>query len=171
VDLPDPLIAQQAPDLGQGTAVYDARPATSVRRILLATDLSPASEGATREALDLARDLRARLLIVSVIDPTARSIPGGRVERIDQQRAARLDSAQAVVARGRDEGVAASFLVWEGEPGPSIVEAAASEQVDMIVVGSHGRGAMGRLLIGSVSDYVVRHAPCPVLVVRPRPKA
>ena len=149
----------------------DLRPATSVRRILLATDLSPASEGATREALDLARDLRARLLIVSVIDPTARTIPGSRVERIDQQRAVRLDSAQAVVARGREEGVEASFLVWEGEPGPSIVEAAASEQVDMIVVGSHGRGAMGRLLIGSVSDHVVRHAPCPVLVVRPRPKS
>ncbi|HUG29640.1 MAG TPA: universal stress protein [Candidatus Limnocylindria bacterium] len=165
------MIAPSAPGLDPGAAAYDAQPATSVRRILLATDLSPASEGATREALDLARDLRAQLLIVSVIDPTARSIPGGRVERIDQQRAARLASAQAVVARGRDEGVAASFLVWEGEPGPSIVDAAASEQVDMIVVGSHGRGAMGRLLIGSVSDYVVRHASCPVLVVRPRPKA
>ena len=165
------MIALQAPGLNPGTAALDAGPATSVRRILLATDLSPASEGATREALDLARDLRARLLIVSVIDPTTRTIPGGRVERIDQQRAARLASAQAVVARGRDEGVAASFLVWEGEPGPSIVEAAASEQVDMIVVGSHGRGAVGRLLIGSVSDYVVRNAPCPVLVVRPRPKA
>jgi nucleotide-binding universal stress UspA family protein len=165
------LIAQPAAELDSGAAAFDARPGTSVRRILLATDLSPASEGATREALDLARDLRAGLLIVSVIDPNTRSVPGGRLERMDQRRAARLESAQAVVARGRDEGVTSSFLVWEGEPGPSIVEAAASEQVDMIIVGSHGRGAMGRLLIGSVSDYVVRNAPCPVLVVRPRPKA
>jgi nucleotide-binding universal stress UspA family protein len=41
--------------------------------------------------------------------------------------------------------------------------------VDVIVVGSHGRGALERLLLGSVSDQVVRHAPCPVLVIRPRP--
>ena len=66
-------------------------------------------------------------------------------------------------------GVAVEFLIWEGSPGESVVEAAASEQVDLVVVGSHGRGSMGRLLIGSVSDHVVRHAPCPVLVVRTRP--
>ena len=69
------------------------------------------------------------------------------------------------------EGVRVSFLVWEGEPGEAIVEAATSEQVDLIVVGSHGRSGMGRFLIGSVSDYVVRRAPCPVLVVRGRLQA
>jgi nucleotide-binding universal stress UspA family protein len=63
-------------------------------------------------------------------------------------------------------GVAVSFLIWEGEPGESIVDAAIAERADLIVVGSHGRGAVGRFLIGSVSDHVVRHAPCPVLVVR-----
>lgn len=145
--------------------------ASAVRRILLATDLSPASEGATREAIDLARDLGANLLIVSVIDPAVRGVPGGRVERMDQRRRAREDAAQELVIRGRQAGVPVSFLVWEGEPGPSIVDAATSEQVDMVIVGSHGRGSMGRLLIGSVSEHVVRHAPCPVLVVRARPQA
>ena len=147
------------------------RASSAVRRILLATDLSGASEGATRQAIDLARDLGATLLIVSVIDPGVHGAAGGRVERMDQRRRARETAAQEIVLRGRQAGVAVSFMIWEGEPGPSIVDAATSEQVDMVIVGSHGRGPMGRLLIGSVSEHVVRNAPCPVLVVRGRPQA
>lgn len=145
----------------------EPRPAAAVRRILLATDLSPASEGATREAMYLARDLHASLLIVSVIEAGTAPSGGSRVQRMDQRRAQRELAAQAVVVRGREAGIQARFLVWEGEPGPAIVEAAAAEQVDMIVVGSHGRGTVGRLLLGSVSDHVIRNATAPVLVVRP----
>jgi nucleotide-binding universal stress UspA family protein len=141
--------------------------AKAVRRILLATDLSLHSEGATRQAIDLAKDLRANLLIVSVIDPEARGTAGDRAQRMDQRRAARELAAQAVVVRGRQAGVGVSFLVWEGEPGPAIVDAAASEGADMIVVGSHGRGRVGRFMLGSVSDHVIRNASAPVLVVRP----
>jgi nucleotide-binding universal stress UspA family protein len=155
------IVAPQAPPAPQ------ARPAKAVRRVLLATDLSPASEGATRQAIDLARDLGASLLIVSVIDPDARGALGGRGERMDQRRAAREQAAQAVVVRGRQAGISVSFLVWEGEPGPAIVEAAASEAVDLVVVGSHGRGRVGRFVLGSVSDHVIRNATAPVLVVRP----
>lgn len=140
--------------------------AGALHRILLATDMSPASEGAASQAIGLARDLGANLLIVSVIDPAARGAPGGRVERMDQRRAAREAAAQQLVVRGLQAGVRVSFLVWEGEPGPAIVEAALSEAVDLIVVGSHGRGRVGRFLIGSVSDHVIRHATAPVLVVR-----
>lgn len=143
----------------------------SIRRILLATDLSTASDAATVQAMDLARSLSAELVVVSVIDPAADPVTGLRATRIDRLREARLEAAQALVARGRIEGVRVSFLVWEGAPGEAIVEAAASEQVDLIVVGSHGRGGMGRFLLGSVSDYVVRRAPCPVLVVRGRQPA
>ncbi len=70
------------------------------------------------------------------------------------------------MARARAAGVNASFLVWEGEPGEAIVAAADAETADIIVVGSHGRSGVSRFLIGSVSDYVVRHAHCPVMVVR-----
>lgn len=142
------------------------RTSAAVRRILLATDLSSASEGATTQAIALARDLGANLLIVSVIDPATRGASGGRVERMDQRRAAREAAAQQLVVRGRQAGVAVNFLVWEGEPGPAIVEAAASEAADLIVVGSHGRGRVGRFLIGSVSDHVIRNAAAPVLIVR-----
>lgn len=137
------------------------------RTVMLATDLLPASESATETALELARTFGARLLAISVIDPGSLRLPGGRFSaRIDQVRAERERYAQELVARGRTQGVSVDFLVWEGDPGESIVDAAQSEGADMIVVGSHGRGTVGRFLIGSVSDYVVRQAACPVLVVR-----
>ena len=137
----------------------------AIRRILLATDLSSASEKAAEEALELARGLRAELLVVSVIDPTTRG-PGPHVARMDQRRAAREVAAQALVVRGRRAGVAVEFLVWEGEPGPAIIEAAEAEHADILVVGTRGRSRVERMVLGSVSDHVVRHAPCPVLIVR-----
>jgi len=139
------------------------------RKLLLATDLSEASEAATDQAFELAKRLEASLLVVSVIDPGALQLPGGRFRaRVDQVRERRELQAQALVERGRSEDVEVSFLVWTGDPGDMIVEAAEAEHVDMVLVGSHGRGAVGRLFLGSVSEHVVRHAPCPVLVVRPK---
>ena len=137
-----------------------------VRRILLATDLAPASAGAARQAIELAQNLGAELLIVSVIDPAVSGMRAGRVERMDQRRDAREATAHELVLLGRQVGVNSSFLVWEGEPGPAIVEAAAAEQVDMVVVGTRGRSRVERMVLGSVSDHVVRHAGCPVLIVR-----
>ncbi len=138
------------------------------RQIMLATDMGPASAGATDEALRLAGALGARLLAVAVIDPRTLQLPGGRFRsRVDQERARLEEAAAELVMRGRRAQVATSFLIWEGDPAESIVEAAKSEGADVIVVGSHGRAALGRALIGSVSDQVVRHAPCPVMVVRP----
>jgi nucleotide-binding universal stress UspA family protein len=141
------------------------RPA--IRQIVLATDLAAASDAATDEAFRLAGALQARLLVVTVIDLRKLQLPGGRYRsRIDQERARLEAAASELVLRGRRDRVPTSFLIWEGDPAESIVEAALSERADVIVVGSHGRGALGRALIGSVSDQVVRHAPCPVLVVR-----
>jgi nucleotide-binding universal stress UspA family protein len=151
--------------------VASAPSATSrpARKLLLATDLSEASEAATDQAFELAKRLEASLLVVSVIDPGALQLPGGRFRaRVDQVRERREVQAQALVERGRSEAVEVSFLVWTGDPGDMIVEAAEAEHVDMVLVGSHGRGAVGRLFLGSVSEHVVRHAPCPVLVVRPK---
>lgn len=139
--------------------------AREVRRILLATDLSASSEAATDQALELARALRADLLIVSVIDPAAPT-RGPHLARMDQRRAVREGAAQALVVRGRLVGVRVSFLVWEGEPGPAIIDAAASERADLIVVGTRGRSRVERMVLGSVSDHVVRNARCPILIVR-----
>jgi nucleotide-binding universal stress UspA family protein len=144
----------------------------TIDRVLLATDLSPTSELATDWAFDLARQNDATLLIVSVIDPRELRLPGGGFRlRVDQVRERREANAQRLVQRGRAIGIPVTFLVWTGEPGESIVEAARSENADVILVGAHSRGALGRLLMGSVSEHVARHAPCPVLIVRAVPKA
>lgn len=150
-----------------------ARPTPPVRveKLLLATDLSEASSSATEQAFDLATRLGAALLVVSVIDPGSLRRSAGRYgggTRMDQVRERREQIAQALVERGRATGVPVSFLVWEGDPGDMIIQAAQAEHADMILVGSHGRGVVGRFFLGSVSEHVVRHAPCPVLVVRPR---
>ncbi len=142
---------------------------TTLGKLLLATDLSEASSSATEEAFELALRLGASLLIVSVIDPGSLLLPGGRFRaRVDQVRERREQLAQELVERGRRDGLVVSFLIWTGDPGDMIVSAAEAERVDMVLVGSHGRGAVGRLLLGSVSEHVVRNAPCPVLVCRPR---
>lgn len=145
----------------------DTRPALD--KVVLATDLTAASAAATDEAFELAHRLGAALLVVSVIDPGSLRLPGGRwTERVDQVRARREAAAEHLVERGLGLGVPVECLVWVGDPGEAIVDAADAEDADLIVVGSHGRSGVGRVLLGSVSDFVVRHANCPVLVVRQR---
>ena len=137
-----------------------------IRTILLATDLTAASREATARAIDLASHLDARLLIVNVLEQRRLS-GGGSHDRVDQARSERESHLVKVVRDARNAGVTAEFLVWEGEPGSSIAAAAEAEHADLVVVGTRGRSGAERMLLGSVSDHVVRHAECPVLVVRP----
>ena len=137
-----------------------------IRTILLATDLTAASREATERAVELASRLEARLLIVNVLEKRRLS-GGGSHERVDQARSERESMLVAVVRSAREAGATAEFLVWEGDPGDSIAAAAEAEHADIVVVGTRGRSGAERMLLGSVSDHVVRHADCPVLVVRP----
>ena len=151
--------------------------------ILLATAGSAASEPASEQAIDLAIQLEARLLVVSVVasarQPSEAAIAAGasspEPRRSEPPEADSRDSmaarAQGIVQRARAAGANATYLVWEGEAGEAIVAAADSEDADLIVVGSHGRSGVSRFFIGSVSDFVVRHAHCPVMVVRGKPEA
>jgi nucleotide-binding universal stress UspA family protein len=143
-----------------------AVPVRPIRTILVATDLMTSSAEATARAIDLASRLDARLVIVNVLEKRRLS-GGGAHERVDQARAERERLLIGVVRDARAAGVTAEFLVWEGDPGGSIAAAAEAERADLVVVGTRGRGSAGRMLLGSVSDHVVRHAACPVLVVRP----
>lgn len=155
--------------LTRDIAAPRAGPLGRIRSILLATDLSPASASAEELAFELATHLRSSLLVVSVIDPRGLWLPGGGYrQRIDQARAVRESAAQQVVELGRKHGVTVRCLIWEGDPGESIVEAAAAESVDLIVVGSHGRRGADRFFTGSVSEKVVRTATVPVVVARPQ---
>jgi universal stress protein A len=135
-------------------------------RILLATDLAASSEPATAETFRLAAQLGASVLIVNVIDAGALRRAAGYGPSLHQVRAARETSMQVLVERGREHGLQISFLIWEGDPAEAIVEAATAEAADLIVIGNRGHSGVGRALIGSVSDEVVRTAGCPVVVVR-----
>ena len=137
-----------------------------IETILLAIDGSPASEPASQQAIDLATQVQARLLVVSVFAASSRPSEASTEAAVVDSRDSLTSKAQAIVQRAKAAGADATFLVWEGDAGEAIVAAANSEGVDLIVVGSHGRSGVSRFFIGSVSDYVVRHAHCPVMVVR-----
>ena len=141
-----------------------------LEKILLATDGSNATESASEQAIDLAAQTGACLLVVSVIGHSARSTEAATGAAPAESRDDLTAAAQNLVGRARAAGLTATFLVWDGEPGDAIVAAANAENADLIIVGSHGRSGVSRFFIGSVSDYVVRHARCPVMVVRGGPE-
>jgi nucleotide-binding universal stress UspA family protein len=159
------------PLVASGRVMPADRDGATIRTILLATDLSPASAIAEDLAFELATRLDGTLLLVSVIDPQRLWLPsGGYRERIDQARETRQIAAHGIVERGRKGGMAVRTLIWEGDPGEAIVEAAIAENVDLVVVGSHQRRGVDRLVMGSVSEQVVRTSPVPVMVARRRPR-
>jgi nucleotide-binding universal stress UspA family protein len=142
-------------------------PPDAVRHVLLATDLSPASLPATEAAIDIARRSGADLTVLSVVDPRILRLPGGRfLRRVDQEQARIEAGVQDLVAQARAAGVVAAFLVWHGDPSEAILEAAEAEDADLVVMGSHGRGRIGRLVLGSTSARVSAESPRRVLVVQ-----
>ena len=144
------------------------------RRILHASDFSPASRPAFRRALDLARANRARLTLVHVYSSVIPLMGEGYATaqvydrwfadiRADAQR--RL---KRLVTQARKRGIRATGLVLEGIAHDRIVRAARSTRADLIVLGTHGRTGLGRVFLGSVAARVVTLARCPVLTVRAR---
>ena len=142
------------------------------KRILFATDLDEASTEAMRAAVSLARDEGSELHIVHVLlDPMTQpwgadaygiNIPNLLAEmRRDASRA--LD---AVVAEAKTTVANVRGEVLVGSPAAEIVRYATAESMDLIIVGTHGRGVVPRAFLGSVADRVIREAPCPVLTVR-----
>jgi len=135
------------------------------KRILLAVDQSGSSREASREAIQRAVDEHASLIVLSVIESHNLHLPGGLRRRVDQERD-RLESGALVIVRAaREQGVQATFLVWEGDPAEAILEASRAEQADVIVLGSRSRTNLRRLVLGSVSSQVAKLATCEVVVV------
>ena len=103
--------------------------------------------------------------MLSVVEPHNLRLSGGRLRRVDQERDRLAAGAQAIVRRAREAGVAATWLIWEGDPAESILDASRSESADLIVLGSRARTNLRRLILGSVSSEVSRLASCEVVVV------
>jgi len=141
-----------------------------IEKILFPTDFSEASEKAFEYALFLAASHRAELALLHVVDQlhgfTHYEIlaltPMEIVERIAKRAHEKL---QALIDRVKDP-VTATETVHEGKTWVAICEAATEENADIIVMASQGRTGLSHALIGSVTETVVRHASCPVLVVR-----
>ncbi|HKT43630.1 MAG TPA: universal stress protein [Gaiellaceae bacterium] len=143
-----------------------------MKSIMLATDGSPSAEAATREAIDLASELHLPLTVVSVAHanlPFVGYYGYAQTDVIAELRRYEHDHVEQVLAAVRERaaaaGVAGETVALEGVPGEEICDAAKERDVRLIVVGAHGWGRMGRMIHGSVSEYVLHHAEAPVLVV------
>ena len=144
-----------------------------MRTVMLATDGSPTASKATSLAIELSAALGATLHVVSVWSaPTFdyAYVPSSYTPEL--MRAAREGAERALadaVAAGEAAGVTVTTDVRDGDARSEICTAAEEVSADLLVLGAHGWGAMGRMLFGSVSTAVLHHAPCPVLVVRGGP--
>jgi nucleotide-binding universal stress UspA family protein len=143
-----------------------------LRRVLHATDFSRASGPAFTEAVALARRDRARLLILHVLLPASPFLAGAvnlPPSYLELQVRARREAERrlgALLDRARHEGVRVEGRLAGGAPAQDILRWARRKGADLIVIGTHGRSALGRFFMGSVAERVVRLSPIPVLTVR-----
>jgi nucleotide-binding universal stress UspA family protein len=143
-----------------------------MKLILVPTDFGPTSDRALEVAIDLGRLTKAALEILHVsseaiwVLPPPGDVITGPVDpaEIATEAAVQLEH---VVARVKAAGLPCTGISETGRTDAEIVEYARKRGAGMIVVGSHGRHGLSHALMGSVAEKVVRHAPCPVLVVPP----
>jgi nucleotide-binding universal stress UspA family protein len=143
-----------------------------LKNILVATDFSEPSDAALTYGRDLARSYSATMHVVHVVDNLVLRYTGdssfamlpdlqGKVEE-----SAREQLKAIVTDEDRSQLRAKPTIVTSISAADAIVDYARDHEIDLIVIGTHGRRALGRLLMGSVAERVVRSAPCPVLTVR-----
>ena len=136
----------------------------SARKIIVAVDYSPASQRALEYAASLARDRDATLLIVHVSE--LEEYPVG--ELFDEEpRSSESELEELLAVRIPDPRIRCEHRLLHGAPAEQIVKLAREEDAELIVLGSHGHTAVGKLLVGSVAEAVIRQAHCSVCALRP----
>lgn len=141
--------------------------ATPFQRILIPTDGSPTSRRALEKGIELARTTDATVTGLYVLDNSAYSAFPGDLEwdqikdMLAQESQRALDEVEDAC---QEHGLESSVQVREGHPAKEIL--AVSEEHDLICMGTHGRSGLEHLLLGSVTEKVIRHATVPVLVIR-----
>jgi nucleotide-binding universal stress UspA family protein len=143
------------------------------RRILFASDFSPASRPAFTKALELARVLKAELVVTHAVAPTVPA-EGMHVTAVDWdafEKAVR-EAAQVELDRlartARKARVRVATMLTRGYAADEIVRTAKARKANLIVMGTHGRTGLSRLVMGSVATRVMIGASCPVMTVRAR---
>lgn len=142
------------------------------RNILIATDGSRYSDAAASEAIGIAKRCGANLVIVSVVPSETESpfdivhseMQKGLIADKEFQEAEK--NVKNVKTLAEENGLKVKGLIYSGRPYEAIIETAEEEKADLIMVGSHGRTGLSRLLMGSVTERVIGHAECAVLVVK-----
>lgn len=146
----------------------------NVKRILNPTDFSDFSGEATKYAIDFAQQFDAELHLLHVIREFAALLPvpiaeaASSLENYDEESELRaLESLNKLLDSAGKSGRHVTIATRHGSPFVEIIDYAREHEIDLIVMGTHGRSALPHALIGSVAERVVRKAPCPVLTVRP----
>jgi nucleotide-binding universal stress UspA family protein len=137
----------------------------AIKTIVHPTDFSDRSDIAFRLASSLARDCKARLIVVHVAEPPLPLYGDGLVMSAPAEPREPLQGKLHQI-RPPDPEVQVEHWLEEGDAAAEILRVAREARCDLIVMGTHGRTGLGRLLMGSVAEEVVRKAPCPVLTVK-----
>jgi nucleotide-binding universal stress UspA family protein len=145
-----------------------------LRKILLPTDFSGCANYALPYAAAIARATQARIVCLHVVEPVVPAV--GYTGLADPMPIADIseqleDSAERELPRLTDceelTGLEVEEVIVHGDAAAEIVRVAGERGADLIVISSHGRTGLGRMIFGSTAEAVVRHASCPVLVVKP----
>ena len=142
-----------------------------IKKILFATDFSEGSSSALPYAVDIAKRYGAKLYFVHVIYDVAKTsgwyVPHVSMDELyndmEKNAKAQLEKSFTEEMRGFKD---VEHVVLKGTPYEELARFAEENKVDLIVIGTHGRKGLDRMLFGSTAEQVVRHAPCPVLTVR-----
>ena len=142
----------------------------TVHHVLVPLDFSTYAEQALDYAIALAQKLQARVTLLHVIQPPeVVKVEGGiwpSSTFLQDLEAAVTRDMEGYLARVTAAGLAGEIAVVHGVPFQEILDTAKARQVDLIIMGTHGRTGLSHVLLGSVAEKVVRLAPCPVLVAR-----
>jgi nucleotide-binding universal stress UspA family protein len=146
-----------------------------IRRIMAPVDFSTNSRQALRHAIAFAAHYKATLVLLHVVEPVVYPADLGfppmtlQTTAVDFQDAAKA-RLQMLVEEELPEGIPLETRIKVGRPYQEICDTAAKEKIDLLIVSTHGYTGLKHVLLGSTAERVVRHAPCPVLVVRRRGK-
>ena len=144
-----------------------------LRKILYPTDFSESSLEAMKYAVSFARDYKARLILMHVVNEQIFSeglnLPRlAAPEALEQELVAEAGrQMRTVIPADARAGVDVEHVILRGMPFLEIIRYAKANEVDLIVIGTHGRSGMEHIIFGSTAEKVVRKAPCPVLSVKP----
>jgi len=148
------------------TSTKEAQATIAMKDIIFATDFSPAAENALLYAADMARCFHAALHVVNAVEPANYALPPETWHTADQARELETKKLRAFLQTSFPD-IENEVQLSEGTVSQVLTSAIDRDNADLVVLGTHGRTGVGKLLLGSSAEEILRNAPCPVLTVGP----